>query len=119
MSLKTDFFDGSTGLQTQCNNAFDAGSTFVVTTNLAAISDALKENAAAGNTKFTVTLLTTYSPSILRGNKGNNLILKAYLAGIQSGLAAQDIYNYECSPSLNVTDSVDTSIDLNFTFQTT
>jgi len=119
MSLKTDFFDGATGLQTKCNDAFDAGVTFVTVTNLAAISAALIAAAAAGNTKFTTTLLTTYNPSTLRGNKGNNLILKAYLAGVQEGLANQDTYNYECAPALNVTDSVNTSIDLNFNFQTT
>lgn len=119
MSLKTDFFDGATGLQTQCNNAFDAGVTFVTVTNLSAISAALISAAAAGNTKFTVNLATTYLPSTLRGNKGNNLILKAYLAGIQDGLAQQDVYNYECTPALNTSDSIDTTIDLNFNFQTT
>lgn len=119
MSLKTDYFDGATGLQAKCNDAFDAGVTFVTVDNLAAISAALISAAAAGTTKFTTTLLTSYNPSILRGNKGNNLILKAYLAGIQQGLANQDVYNYECTPSLNVSDSVDTKIDLNFNFQTT
>lgn len=119
MSLKTDYFDGATGLQAKCNDAFDAGVTFVTVDNLAAISAALISAAAQGNTKFTTTLITTYNPTILRGNKGNNLILKAYLAGIQQGLANQDIYNYECTPILNVADTVETKIDLNFTFQTT
>jgi hypothetical protein len=119
MSLKTDFFDGATGIQQKCNDAFAAGVTFVTVTNLAAISAALISNAAAGNTKFTVTLSTTYNPAILRGNKGNNLILKAYLAGIQKGLSDQEVYAYECVSALNVSDSVDTKIDLNFTFQTT
>lgn len=119
MSLKTDFYDGATGLHEKCNDAFDAGVTFVTVDNLAAISAALISAAASGNTKFTTTLMTTYNPSILRGNKGNNLILKSYLAGIQQGLANQEIYSYECTPSLNVSDSVDTKIDLNFNFQTT
>lgn len=119
MSLKTDYFDGATGLQAKCNDAFDFGVDFVLSDNLAAISTALTDNAALGNTKFTVTLLTTFQPSTLRGNKGNNLILKAYLAGIEFGLADQEIYNYECSASLNISSTVDTSIDLNFTFQTT
>lgn len=119
MSLKTDYFDGATGLQAKCNDAFDAGVDFVAVDNLSAISSALIAQAAAGNTKFTTTLMTTYLPSTLRGNKGNNLILKAYLAGIQQGLADQDIYAYECSPALNVADTVDTKIDLNFNFQTT
>lgn len=119
MSLKTDFYDGATGLHEKCNDAFDAGVTFVTVDNLAAISAALINAAAAGNTKFQVTLMTTYNPSILRGNKGNNLILKSYLAGIQAGLADQEIYAYECAPALNTSDSVDTKIDLNFNFQTT
>ncbi len=119
MSLKTDYFDGATGLQAKCNDAFDAGVTFVTVDNLAAISAALIAAAAAGSTKFTTTLQTTYQPSTLRANKGNNLILKAYLAGIQQGLADQEIYNYECLAALNVSDSIDTKIDLNFTFQTT
>jgi hypothetical protein len=119
MSLKTDYFDGATGLQAKCNDAFNAGVTFVTVDNLAAISAALIAAAAAGNTKFTTTIITSYNPSILRGNKGNNLILKAYLAGIQQGLADQEVYNYECTPALNVADSVDTKIDLNFNFQTT
>lgn len=119
MSLKTDYFDGATGLQAKCNDAFNAGVDFVETDNLAAISAALINAAAAGQTKFTVTLLTSYQPTILRGNKGNNLILKAYQAGIQAGLADQEIYNYECASVLNVSDTINTSIDLNFTFQTT
>ncbi len=119
MSLKTDYFDGATGLHAKCNDAFDAGVAFVAVDNLAAIAAALVAAAAAGNTKFTTTLQTTYQPATLRGNKGNNLILKAYLAGIQQGLANQDVYAYECTPALNVADTVDTKIDLNFNFQTT
>jgi len=119
MSLKTDFYNGITGLHEQCNAAFDAGVLFVSTINLTAISTALITNAAAGNTKFTVTLSTTYQPATLRGNKGNNLILKAYLAGIEKGLADQEIYAYECTPTLNMSDTIDTKIDLNFNFQTT
>ena len=119
MSLKTDYFDGLTGLHQKEADAFSAGVTFVTVTNLAAISTALVSAAAAGNTKFTVTLTTSYNPSILRGNKGNNLILKSYLAGIQKGLADQAIYDFECTPSLNIADSVDTKIDLAFDFQTT
>jgi len=119
MSLKTDFYDGATGLHEKCNDAFDAGVTFVTVDNLAAISAALIASAAQGNTKFTTTLATTYVPAILRGNKGNNLILKSYLAGIQKGLSDQQIYEYECTPTLNTADTVDTKIDLNFNFQTT
>jgi len=118
MSLKTDFYDGSTGLLTQCDNAFAAGVTFITTDNLTSLSDDLKEQAAFGLTTFTLTYVTSYNPVALRGNKGNNLILKSYLAGVVSGLAEQSIYAFECTPKLNVTDTVTTSIDLNFTFAT-
>lgn len=119
MSLKTDYFDGATGLQAKCNDAFNAGVTFVTIDNLSTISNALRNAAAYGNTKFTVTIMTSFNGAILRNNKGNNLILKAYLAGIQQGLADQEIYAYECTPLLNIVDAVDTKIDLNFNFQTT
>jgi hypothetical protein len=118
MSLKYDYFDGSTGLLMQCDAAFAAGQTFVNVTNLTAISNDLKAQAALGLTTFTLNYPTTYNTTALRGNKGNNLILKAYLAGIQDGLASNNIYDYEVSPSLNVSDTINTSVDLNFTFQT-
>lgn len=119
MSLKTDFYDGLTGLHQKEQDAFDAGVTFVTTTHLATISDALISNAASGMTQFTVSIVTTYNTNALRGNSGKNLILKSYLAGITKGLSDQGIFNYECTPTLNVSSPVDTKIDLNFTFQTT
>jgi hypothetical protein len=117
MSFKTDYFDGLTGLHQKQQDAFDAGVSFI-TTNSSAISSALLTNAASGITKFTVTIATTYVPSILRGNNGDNLITKSYLAGIKKGLSDQDIYEFECLPKLNMSTS-DTKIELNFNFQTT
>lgn len=116
MSLKLAYYDGMTGLLAQCDAAFAAGSTFITTTNLTELTSDLQAQAALGLTTFTLTYPTTYNPVALRGNKGNNLILKAYLAGIQDGLASQNIYDYEVSPALNISDTVTTSIDLNFTF---
>lgn len=120
MSLKTDYFDGATGLQQKMNDAFDAGVAYV-TANLATLSAALIENAAQGKTSFTVTVTGTGSlnASYLRANNGNNLLLKAFFAGITDGLAAQDVYSYECSLALNVADNVDTKVDFKFNFQTT
>ena len=118
MSLKTDFYDGATGLQTKLNDAFDAGSAFVGT-NTATLSTALIDNAAKGQTKFTVNIVTGFNPSYLRANNGDNLLTKAYFAGIQSGLATQDIYNYECSLVLNTKQSDLLSVDFNFNFATT
>lgn len=120
MSLKTDFFDGATGLQTKLNDAFDAGAAYVAS-NLSALSAALIDEAAQGQTKFTVTVTGTgtVSAAYLRANNGNNLLKQAFFAGIQDGLAGQDIYSYECSLSLDISDSVNTNVNFNFTFQTT
>ena len=120
MSLKTDYFDGATGLQSKLNDAFDEGTNYV-TTATSTLSAALIDAAAQGKTKFTVTIAGTgaLNAGYLRANKGDNLLLKAFFAGIQDGLAAQDIYNYECALSLNISDSVDTKVDFNFNFQTT
>jgi len=136
MSLKYDYFDGSTGLLMQCDAAYAAGQGFV-TTNLAQISTDLKTNAASGFTNFTLNYPATMGAALLRGANGsnaaskcpphnggtggrhsqpNNFILKAYLAGIQDGMAQQAIYNYEVAPQLNVIHSIDTTIDLVFTF---
>jgi len=117
MSLKTDYYDGATGLTTKMEDAFDAGSTFV-TTNLLTLSNALKASAAQGLTKFVVSITTSDNPAYLRGNSGNNLYLKSYLAGVQFGLGGQNVYNYECVLTLNTSDTVDTKIDFNFNFQT-
>lgn len=119
MSLKTDYFDGATGLQSKLNDAFDEGVAYV-TTNLTALQSALLSAAAQGSTKFTVTITGTgaLNAGYLRANNGDNLLLKAFFAGIQDGLAAEDIYNYECSLKLNVSDTINTNVDFLFNFQT-
>lgn len=121
MSLKTDYFDGATGLQAKMNDAFDAGALFVTSTNLATLSAALIDAAAQGKTSFTVSISGTgaLNAAYLRSNNANNLLTKAFFAGIQNGLAAQDIYNYECTLALNVADTVNTGVDFKFNFQTT
>jgi len=90
MSLKTDFYDGATGLHTQMNGIFDAGEAFV-TANLAALTTAMTTQAAQGVTTFTVTLPTAQAPASLRLN---GLYLSHYLAGIISQLAVEDVYSY-------------------------
>lgn len=119
MSLKTDYLDGLTGMTQQMISAFTAGETYV-TAAAAQLSTALISNAAQGLTSFTVTVLGTGSlnAAYLRANNGNNLLLKSFFAGIVSGLAAENIYSYECSLVLNVADSVNTNVDFKFTFQT-
>lgn len=85
--------------------------------NYSTIRSALLAAASSGTTTFTTTLIATGNTTAMRANKGNNLYLKAYLAGIQQGLADQQLYDYEVNPTLNVSDTIQTSIDLNFTFQ--
>lgn len=135
--------------------------------NYSTIRASLLSAAAAGQTQFTIVLPTTYQPSALRGSfmsncgsngnsnsliannsylQGNtpsgyqsyqqrgssttnantgtggnspNLLLQAYLAGIQDGMAAQQIYDYEVTVQLNVSDTITTSINMIFNFQTT
>jgi hypothetical protein len=87
------------------------------TGNFSTIRAALLDNAAQGSTTFVVSLVAGINPTALRANKGNNLLLKAYLAGIQKGLSDQQLYEYEVTPTLNVSDTITTSIDLNFAFQ--
>lgn len=118
MSLKTDFFDGATGLNTKMSDAYDAGEAYVAA-NLSTLSAALIAAAEQGKTKFTVTVTGTgtLNGGYLRGNKGDNLLLKSFFAGILGGLASEQIFNYECSLVLNITDSVATNVDFNFNFQ--
>jgi len=120
MSLKDSYYEGSTGLLQKQQDAFDAGKALVGSEpgdgQYDAIAEGLEENAALGNTKFTVSVITTYLPASLRNNKGDNLILKSYLAGVSAGLAASSIFNFECTPTLNTSDTVTTKIDLNFNF---
>lgn len=112
MSLKTDFFDGVSGFNQQMGGVFDEGESFV-TTNLATLTTELQSAASKGLQSFKVSIVTSFEPQNLR-LKGNHL--KCYLAGIQAGLAAQDVYSHECTLSLNTDDTMETKIDFNFSF---
>lgn len=118
MSLRDSYYQNSTGLLEQMDAAFTAGGAYV-TANLTTLSTALQNSAAQGITKFTVTIngTGTINSGWLRANNGNNLLLKSFFAGITGGLAAQDIYSYNCTLALNVSDQVNTNIDFNFNFQ--
>lgn len=120
MSLKDAYYEGSNGLAQKLQAAHDAGVALVGTGTGVGQYDAivagLQQNAALGLKTFTVNVPVTYNPAALRGNKGNNLILKAFLSGVTEQLSNQLIYDYECNPTLNTSDTVDTSLDLNFTF---
>lgn len=119
MSLKTDYYDGLTGLNQKLQDAFDAGVDYVATTSFAALQTALLNAASNGTTKFTVSLVCNFNPTALRVSNGNNLLCKAHFAGITQGLADSSIFDYECSLTLNVADTSTLKIDFNFNFQTT
>lgn len=90
------------------------------TGNYAAVSTGLKNMAAMGRTQFVLTFpavfTSTCNVSALRANNGNNLILKAYFAGIVYAFASEAIYDYEIRPVLNVSDRINTNVDLHFNF---
>jgi len=119
MSLKTDYFDGLTGLHQKEIDAFNAGVTFVNVSNLSTISAEMVNAASAGKTSFVVSITTSYLPNVLRGSRGDNLIAKSYLAGVRKALSDQSVFEYECTPTLNIADPLNVKIDLNFNFQTT
>ena len=117
MSLKTDYFDGLTGLHQKMADTFTAGQTYV-TGNLATLSTALKDSAAQGKVSFSVTITGTgtVNSAHLRANKGENLLLKSFFSGVRDGLASQAIYDYECTLELDISDSVNTNVKFNFNF---
>jgi hypothetical protein len=112
MSLKQDYYDGSTGFNQQMASCFAAGSAFV-STNEATLTTELQAAAAAGKKTFTVSIVTSDSPAYLRLN---GLYAKTYLAGVVHALALEEIYSYECTPTLNLADTVSVRVEFNFTF---
>ena len=110
MSLRTTY---TGALNTKLVEARTSGRDFIIVTNLAAITTALNTNAAKGLTTFTVNLVLSYQTADLR-LKGN--LWEAYKTGLLEGLAQQDIMGNECIPVINLSDSLITSVDLNFTF---
>ena len=116
ITLKTDYFDGATGIQTQLNDVFDQGVIYIACTNLATITSALTVAAGKGQSSFTVTLCSPFEPA--------NLLLAGrhwltYQAGIVDGLAAQDIYSYEVNVIQNTGCATNLKIDLDFDFYST
>ena len=112
MSLKTDFLDGANGFTMQMADVFAQGEAFIAL-NLASITTQLQDNAGKGLKKFKITLLSPFEPANLR-LKG--LHMNTYFSGILAALLAEDIYTYEVAISLNTSDTIDTKIDLDFTF---
>lgn len=117
MSLRDSYFEGPTGLNTQMDTAFAAGQTYV-TANNAVLAAGLVSAAAQGQLQFTilVTGVGSMNAAYLRGNNGNNLLLKSFFAGIVDGMSAEQIYQYQLRLQLDVSDSVNTNVLFCFNF---
>ena len=112
MSLKQDFYDGSTGFNQWMQDIFDAGESWIINLNTTLSAD-LKSEAAKGNKTFNLRYIVSFETENLR-LEGTHLY--TFFAGIQSALANEGIYEYECSPTLDTSDQLETYIILNFTF---
>lgn len=110
MSLRTDY---TGALDTKLAEARQNGFTFVKTTNLTSITSGMATAAGQGKKKFTLNFAATYQPADLR-LKGP--LWLAYQSGIVEALASEDIMQNEVTVDLNLSDSLNTSIDLIFDF---
>lgn len=126
------YFDGSTEVERVVASPVSPGSTFNVTsappapvsekslrysstrpTSYTTLANELAAAAAAGKTKFSVTIETVDNPSYLR-LQGN--YMKAYFAGIESAMAEEGFFQtYEFVLSLDVSDSLATKVKFDFT----
>lgn len=79
----------------------------------ATLSSGLIAAAAAGNTSFTINVLTNFEPTNLR-LKGVHQ--QTYFAGIIHELAEQGIFSMYVSLVLNTSDTASTSVDFKFNF---
>lgn len=110
MSLRTDY---TGALDTKLAEAREAGRTFVVADNLAAISAALVAAANQGEKEFTFTQTLSYQPQDLRLL---GPLWDAFKTGMYQGLAEEDLMQNEATISLNTSDQLSTKVDIKFSF---
>ncbi len=110
MSLRTDY---TGALDTKLAEARAAGRTWVLTTNIAALTTALTSAADSGIKEFTFTEGATFQTADL---KLLGCLWEAHKTGIEQGLAEEDIMGNEAAVSLNTNDAAITQIDIKFTF---
>lgn len=109
MTIKSDTFPSlNSSMLTVCN----AGKTWIQS-NKAAITSGALAKIQQGYKSFTINLPVTFEPNNLRLN---NFHQKAFFSGIMSELIAEEVMTYECTPVLNTSDNLSTTIDLNFNF---
>lgn len=110
MSLRTSY----TGtLDAKLAQAKQAGYDFVTVTNLGAITSDMAVAANQGKKIFTLNYSVSFQPDDLRLL---GPLWQAFRTGIISGLASEDLMINEVVVSLNTSDSLSTSVDLNFNF---
>lgn len=73
----------------------------------------LTQAASEGKESFVIKAVTSHNPTVLRMN---TKYLDAYFAGIISGLADEGIYSYECTLSLDTTDTSILRVSFEFEF---
>lgn len=110
-TLKYEYLEGPTGLTDKMAAVFAAGEKFVLVDNRAAILADLQAAASAGKTSFTSTHLTYFETVNLR-LMGRHM--ETYFAGIVKAFADENIYSYEVTPSLDTSDTSETSVILTF-----
>jgi hypothetical protein len=112
MSLKTTYLDGANGFTQKMTAVFAAGQDLVLNSN-SLLESELELNASKGQKKFTVNIQVLFEPDNLRLN---GIHQQTFFAGVSSQLMLEDIYDYEFSLKLNVSDQISTSIDILFKF---
>lgn len=110
MSLRTDY---TGALDTKLNEARAAGNTFIVTTNLAAITTDMATEAGKGNKSFTLSYTVTYQTEDLRLL---GPLWEAFKSGVLQGLSSEDIMGNEVTVTLDSSDNSITRIKLGFVF---
>ena len=113
MTLRTDFFDGACGFDTQMNDVFDQGVIFVACTILAALTTAMTTNAAKGVKTFQHAATATFETANLRLC---GIHQARFFDGMTSALYAQDVYTCEYSLKIDKTCCSVTKINICFTF---
>jgi len=110
MSLRT----GYTGtMDAKLAQARQAGHDFVTVTNLAQITTDMAIAAAQGKKVFTLNYGASFQPDDLRLL---GPLWEAYKSGISEALSSEDVMQNEVIIELNTSDTVSTSVDLNFSF---
>ncbi len=110
MSLRTTY---TGAYDTKVAQARLAGYDAILTTNLVSLTTAMTNAANQGLSTFAYNYIASYQPTDLR-LKGN--LWEAYRTGILQALASENIMFNEVAVTLDLSDSVNTTVVLSFIF---